>query len=328
MIRWRGHKLGRWLTALAMFIAMDCAAARADTYPNRPVRLIVPFAAGGLNDVVARLVAPYLERSLGQPFIIDNRPAASGIVGTDATAKATPDGYTLLMVASSFTVIPATHAKVPYDAERDLAPVVMVAKNSLLFLVNPKVPAKSLAEFVTLAKASPGKFNYASPGAATQTHLVVELFSQKAGIKLQHIPYRGGAPAMTAMVAGETQFTAISTLLSLPQIQSAALRAIASGSLTRDPQLPDLPTVAEQGFPGFEAIQWIGLLTTAGTPSEIIERLNAEVNRALRDPDLIAKFAQQGISPAGGSPADFQRTIAADLKNWTEIARAANIKAE
>lgn len=328
MIRWRGHKLGRWLTALAMLIAMDCAAARADTYPNRPVRLIVPFAAGGLNDVVARLVAPYLERSLGQPFIIDNRPAASGIVGTDATAKATPDGYTLLMVASSFTVIPATHAKVPYDAERDLAPVVMVAKNSLLFLVNPKVPAKSLAEFVTLAKASPGKFNYASPGAATQTHLVVELFSQKAGIKLQHIPYRGGAPAMTAMVAGETQFTAISTLLSLPQIQSAALRAIASGSLTRDPQLPDLPTVAEQGFPGFEAIQWIGLLTTAGTPSEIIERLNAEVNRALRDPDLIAKFAQQGISPAGGSPADFQRTIAADLKNWTDTARAANIKAE
>ena len=306
----------------------DIAGARADTYPSRPVRLIVPFAAGGLNDVVARLVAPYLERALGQPFIIDNRPAASGIVGTDATAKATPDGYTLLMVASSFTVIPATHQKVPYDAQRDLAPIVMVAKNALLFLVNPKVPAKSLAEFVALAKADPGKFNYASPGAATQTHLVVELFSQRAGIKLQHIPYRGGAPAMTAMVAGDTQFTAISTLLSLPQIQSAALRAIASGSLTRDPQLPDLPTVAEQGFPGFEAIQWIGLLTTAGTPTEIIERLNAEVNRALRDPDLIAKFAQQGISPAGGTPADFQRTIATDLRNWTETARAANIKAE
>ena len=306
----------------------DIAGAQTDTYPSRPVRLIVPFAAGGLNDVVARLVAPYLERALGQPFIIDNRPAASGIVGTDATAKATPDGYTLLMVASSFTVIPATHQKVPYDAQRDLAPIVMVAKNALLFLVNPKVPAKSLAEFVALAKADPGKFNYASPGAATQTHLVVELFSQRAGIKLQHIPYRGGAPAMTAMVAGDTQFTAISTLLSLPQIQSAALRAIASGSLTRDPQLPDLPTVAEQGFPGFEAIQWIGLLTTAGTPTEIIERLNAEVNRVLRDPDLIAKFAQQGISPAGGTPADFQRTIAADLKNWTETARAANIRAE
>src|SRR6516164_7771717 len=228
-----GRRFG--IRSVALFVvvlaALGAAGARADTYPNRPVRLIVPFAAGGLNDVVARLVAPYLERSLGQPFIVDNRPAASGIVGTDATAKAPPDGYTLLMVASSFAVVPATNPKLPYDSERDLAPIVMVAKNSLLFLVNPKVPAHSLAEFITLAKANPGKLNYASPGAATQTHLVVELFSRKADIKLQHIPYRGGAPAMTAMVAGDTQFTAISTLLSLPQIQAGALRAIASGSL-------------------------------------------------------------------------------------------------
>ncbi len=240
----------RSLALVVMALAtLRAAGAHADTYPNRPVRLIVPFAAGGLNDVVARLVAPYLERSLGQPFMVDNRPAASGIVGTDATAKAPPDGYTLLMVASSFTVVPATNPKLPYDPERDLAPIVMVAKNSLLFLVNPKVPAHSLAEFVTLAKANPGKLNYASPGAATQTHLVVELFSRRADIKLQHIPYRGGAPAMTAMVAGDTQFTAISTLLSLPQIQAGALRAIANGSLSRDAQLPDLSTVAEQGFP-------------------------------------------------------------------------------
>jgi tripartite-type tricarboxylate transporter receptor subunit TctC len=315
------------LAALALLVASPTDLS-ADTYPSRPVRLIVPFAAGGLNDVVARLVAPYLERALGQPFIVDNRPAASGIVGTDATAKAPPDGYTLLMVASSFTVIPATRPSVPYDSERDLAPIIMVAKNSMLFLVNPKVPANSLAEFVALARAEPGKFNYASPGAATQTHLVVELFSRKAGVKLQHIPYRGGAPAMTAMVAGETQFTAISTLLSLPQIQAGALRAIANGNPTREAQFPDLPTVAEQGYPGFEAIQWIGLLTTAGTPREIIERINTEINRALSDPDLIAKFAQQGISPAGGTPADFQRAIATDLKNWTEIARTANIKAE
>src|SRR6267154_3924623 len=226
------HRLAAWLS---VFIALVGSAAAADTYPTRPIRLIVPFAAGGLNDVVARLLAPYLERSLGQPVVVDNRPAASGIVGTDATAKAAPDGYTLLMVASSYTIVPATHGKLPYDPERDLAPIVMVAKNSLLFLVNPKVPAHSLAEFVTLAKANPGKLNYASPGAATQTHLVVELFKQRAGIKLQHIPYRGGAPAMTAMVAGDTQFTAISTLLSLPQIENHALRPIASGSLTRDP---------------------------------------------------------------------------------------------
>jgi tripartite-type tricarboxylate transporter receptor subunit TctC len=328
MVQSRRSRLGVWLCALMTLAAIGASGVRADTYPNRPVRLIVPFAAGGLNDVVARLVAPYLERALGQPFIIDNRPAASGIVGTDATAKAAPDGYTLLMVASSFTVIPATRPSVPYDSERDLAPIIMVAKNSMLFLVNPKVPAKSLAEFVALAKAEPGKFNYASPGAATQTHLVVELFSRRAGIKLQHIPYRGGAPAITAMVAGDTHFTAISTLLSLPQIQAGALRAIANGNLTREAQFPDLPTVAEQGYPGFEAIQWIGLLTTAGTPREIIERINSEINRALKDPELIAKFAQQGITLVGGTSADFQHTIAADLKNWTETARTANIKAE
>ena len=321
-------RFGRSILLALALVELCATGAYADAYPNRPVRLIVPFAAGGLNDVVARLVAPYLERSLGQPFVIDNRPAASGIVGTDATAKAMPDGHTLLMVASSFTVVPATHPKLPYDPERDLAPIAMVAKNPLLFLVNPRVPARSLAEFVALARANPGKLNYASPGAATQTHLVVELFSRKANIKLQHIPYRGGAPAMTAMVAGDTQFTAISTLLSLPQIEACVLRAIANGSLSRDAQLPNLPTVAEQGFPGFEAIQWIGLLTTAGTPQDVIDRINAELNRALRDPDLVAKFAQQGLSPAGGTPTEFQRTIATDLKNWTETARAANITAD
>src|SRR5262245_20087923 len=302
----------KFVVATLLAIAL-VTSAHAQTYPDRPVRLIVPFAAGGLNDVVARLIAPYLERSLGQPFIVDNRPAASGIVGTDATAKATPDGHTLLMVASSYAVVPATHPKLPYDAERDLAPIAMVAKNSLLFLVNPKVPADSLGEFVALAKANPGQLNYASPGAATQTHLVVELLSQKAGIKLQHIPYRGGAPAMMAMVAGDTQFTAISTLISLPQIRSGAVRPIASGSLNRDPQLPDLPTVAEQGFPGFEAIQWIGLLTTGGTPKHIIERINAELTSALRDPDVIGKRAQQGLSPAGVTPDKIQRRIAAYL---------------
>jgi tripartite-type tricarboxylate transporter receptor subunit TctC len=314
--------------ALLAAIAIGAPSAHAQSYPDRPIRLVVPFAAGGLIDVAARLVAPHLEKSLGQPVIIDNRPAAAGMVGTDQVAKAQPDGHTLLMVASSFTVIPATRSKVPYDAARDLAPILVVAKSSMLFLINPKVPAKSLTEFVALAKAEPGKFNYATPGAASQAHLLIELFSQKAGIKMQHIPFRGGNPAMQAMVAGDTQFTAISTLLSLPHLQSGSLRAIANGNLTREPALPDLPTIAEQGYPDFEAIQWIGLLTTAGTPKPVVDRLNAEVNRALRDPDLIAKFAQQGLVPAGGTPDDFARTIAADLKNWSETARAANIKAD
>ena len=312
------------LAATLLVVATPVLAA----YPDHPVRIIVPFAAGGLNDAVARLVQPYLEKSLGQPVIVENRPAASGIVGTDAVAKAPPDGYMLLMVASSHTVIPATNAKLPYDAEKDLATVAMIGKNPLLFVVNNKVEAKTLGELVAAAKAKPGVLNYASPGAASQTHLVVELFSQRAGIKLQHIPYRGGAPAVLAVVAGDTQFTVISPLASLPQIQAGTLRALAAGSLTRDPQFPDLLTVAESGFPGFEAIQWVGMLTTAGTPREIIDRLNAELNRALKDPDLIAKLATQGVSPAGGTPEEFQKIISTEIKNWTEIAKAANIKAE
>ena len=307
---------------------LGAPALAAEGYPDRPVRIIVPFAPGGLNDTVARLIQPSLEKSLGQPVIVENRPAASGIVGTDAVAKATPDGTMLLMVASSYTVIPATNPKLPYDSERDLQPIAMVGKNPILFVVTAKLPAHTLAEFISLAKASPGKLNYASAGAASQSHLVSELFSRAAGIKLQHVPYRGGAPAITATVAGETQFCALSPLVSLPQIEAGNLRALASGSLTRDPQFPDLPTVAESGFPGFEAIQWVGLLTTGGTPAPIVARLNAEVNKALRDPGLIAKFALQGLSPAGGSAEEFQATIAREIRKWTEVAREADIKAQ
>jgi tripartite-type tricarboxylate transporter receptor subunit TctC len=304
------------------------ATANAQTYPNRVVRIVVPFPAGGLNDTVARLLQPHLEKVLGQTVIVDNRAGASGILGTDAVAKSPPDGHTLVMVASSHTVTPATNSKLPYNTENDLASVVMVGKSPLLFVVNAKVKAKTLPEFIALAKASPGKLNYATPGAASQSHLVTELLSARTGIKMQHIPYRGGAPAMTAVIAGDTEFAVISTLLSLPHIQAGTVRAIAVGSLTRDPQFPDLPTIAESGVPGFEAIQWVGLLAAAGTPQPIVDRLNAEVNRALRDPDLVAKLAQQGINPAGGTPADFQKVISSEVRQWTEVARAANIKAE
>ncbi len=319
---WRGGFI------VAALIAAGATAAGAQTYPSHTVKLVVPFAPGGLNDTTARLLQPYLEKALGQPVIVDNRPGASGIVGTDSVAKAPPDGHTLLMVASSHTVVPATNSKLPYDADRDFAPIAMVGKNPLLFVINAKVAAKTLPEFVALAKASPGKLNYASPGAASQSHLVTELFDQKAGIKMQHVPYRGGAPAILSVVKGDTQFVVISPLASLPHIQSGALRAIAAGSLTRDPQFSNLPTVAEQGFPDFEAIQWVGLLTTAGTPKAIVDRLNAEVNRALRDPDMIAKLAKQGVSPAGGSPADFKKVIATEIQKWKEVARSADIKAQ
>jgi tripartite-type tricarboxylate transporter receptor subunit TctC len=319
------------LVALFAGALLACVAsgAHAQAYPDRTVRIIVPFPPGGLNDTVARLIQPHLEKGLGQPVIIDNRPAASGIVGSDAVAKAAPDGHTLLLVASSHTVIPATNAKLPYDAARDFAPIALVGKGPFLFVANPKkVAATTLGEFVALAKASPGALNYASPGAASQTHLLVELFSRLAGIKLQHIPYRGGNPAVLATIAGDTELTVISALVSLPHIQAGALRALATSTATRTPHLPNVPTVAEQGFAGFDAAQWLGLLTTAGTSAAIVTRLNAEVNRALQDPDLIAKLAAQGLAPAGGTPDEFAALIASEIRNWSAVAREANIRVE
>lgn len=308
-----------------LFFAQPLAAA--EIYPTQPIKIIVPFPAGGLNDTVARLLAPYLEQSLGKPVIIDNRAGASGSIGTKAVVGATPDGHTLLMVASSHTIAPATNNALPFDTERDLAAIATVSKNPLMFVVGKDTPAKTLPEFIALAKAAPGKFNYATVGPASQSHLVTELFEQRAGIRMQHIPYRGGAPALTSLLTGETQFAVLSPQVSLPQIEVHALRAIAVGSLTRDPQFPDIATVAEAGLPGFEAIQWVGLLAPAGTPREIVDRLNFEINRAVHEPDLIAKFAQQGMTPAGGTPAAFQKTIETEVKLWIDIAQKANIKA-
>jgi tripartite-type tricarboxylate transporter receptor subunit TctC len=301
---------------------------RAQTYPTQTVRIIVPFAPGGLNDTTARLLQPHLEKALGQTVIVDNRPAASGIVGTDAVAKAAPDGHTLLVVASSHAVVPATNPKVPYNIERDLAAIALVSKNPFFFVVNSKVPAKTLQEFVALVKKEPNKYNYSSPGAAGHNHLVTALFSQRAGITMQHVPFRGGAPAVRALVAGETHFAVISPLAALPHMKSGALRVLAAGGLERDKQFPDIPTVAESGYPGFEALQWVGILTTAGTPKPIVDRLNAEINKALHDPATVARFTQLGVAIAGGGSDDFHKQIVREYRNWVDVARAANIKAQ
>ncbi|HEY0568066.1 MAG TPA: tripartite tricarboxylate transporter substrate binding protein [Xanthobacteraceae bacterium] len=303
-------------------------AASAQPYPNRAVRIIVPFPPGGAVDISARLMQAGLERVLGQPVIIDNRPGASGVVGTDQVAKAPADGHTLLMAFATHTVNPAVNTKLPYDTERDLAPVILIGKNPLLLLVNAKVPVRNLAEFIAYAKANDGKLNYATPGAASQAHLIIEWLSGLAGIKMQHIPYRGGAPAVMGTVAGETQLTAMSPLASLAQIEAGALRPIATGSITRDKQFPDLPTIAESGYPGFEAVAWVGMFAPVGTPREIVDRLNSEVNKLIQVPDTIAKLEQQGVTPAGGTPEAFGEFIAAEIRRWTEAARANNIRAE
>jgi tripartite-type tricarboxylate transporter receptor subunit TctC len=311
--------------SIALLWALVQPLSAAD-YPDRPIHLIVPFAAGGANDIIARLIQPALALALGQPIIIDNRPAASGTVGTEAVVRARPDGYTLLMAFTTHTVNPAINAKLPYDTERDLAPIVLVGKSPLIFSVNPKVPAKTLAEFIALAKASPGKLNYATPGSTSEAHLLMALWTKRAGIEMQHIAYRGGAPAVLGTVSGESEITLMSPIASLSQIKAGTLRAIAVGSLERDPQLPDVPTFAQSGFPGFEAVAWAGLFTTAGTPQPIIARLNTEVNRIIRDPQMIARFAEQGITPAGGTPEQFRAYVASEIRRWREAAAVAKIE--
>ena len=317
------------LSVAAAFLAACCATAtQAQSYPSRNVTIIVPFPAGGLVDAAARLLQPELEKALGKPVIIDNRGGAAGVVGTGAVVKAEPDGHTLLMVASTHTVTPAINPNLPYDTERDLVPITIVARDPLLFVVSTKVPAKNLPELIEMAKAEPGKLNYATPGFGSQAHLVTELLSQRAGIKMQHVPYRGGAPAIMAMVTGEAHFSALSGQLSLPQIEAGAIRPVAVGGLTRDTKLPDVPTVAESGFPGFEAVQWIGLLAPRGTPKEIVDRINRIVNNAIKDPAMAQRFAAQGMTPAGTTPEEFQKVIETEVKQWKEVAKAANIKPE
>jgi len=312
----------------ALLVACVASGAAAQSYPSRNVTIIIPFPAGGLNDGAARLLQPELEKALGKAIIIENRGGAAGVVGSNAVARSEPDGHTLLMIASSFTVTPAINPNMPYEADRDLQPITMFAKDPLVFVVNKDVKAKNLQELVALAKAEPGKLNYATPGFGSQAHFVTELLSQRAGIKMQHVPYRGGAPAMQAMITGEAQFSVISAQLSLPQIEAGSIRAIAAGGLTRDAKLPDVPTVTESGFPGFEAIQWIGLLAPRGTPKEIVDRINQIVNNAIKDPAMAQKFAAQGMTPAGTTPEEFQKVIETEVKQWKEVAKAANIKPE
>jgi tripartite-type tricarboxylate transporter receptor subunit TctC len=310
---------------LLMFFTASAASAQTFTHT---IRLIVPFPAGGSNDVMARIIAPHLEQALGQTVIVDNRPAAGGIVGSDAVAKAPPDGHTLLLVASSHTVTPALNPKLPYNTEKDFAPISLINTNSMVFFDSPKVPAKTLVEFIELAKQNPGKFNYSSPGAGSQTHLTVELLSKRAGIKMQHIPYKGGAPATTAVISGEVEFTMLAPNVIFPHIEAGTIRPIASGDATRHPRLPDVPTLAEQGFPDIRAIQWVGMFTAAATPKPVLDRLNAELNRIVRLPDVIEKLKQQGVTPTGSTQEEFVKLISTEIRNWTEVVREANIKVE
>ncbi len=314
--------------AAAAGVLIALSTAGAQTWPSKPIKLIVPFAPGGANDIVARLLQPSLEKALGQPIVVENRPGASGVVGTDAVAKSPPDGHTLGVALATHSVNPAVNPKMPYDTEKDLSPIILIGKNPLMFVVNANVPAKTLAEFAALAKANPEKYNYSTPGAASQAHLIISQWSNLAGVRIQHVPYRGGAPAILSTVSGETQFSVMSSLVSAAHIRAGKLRALAVGSLARDPKFPEVPTVVESGYPGIEAVTWVGMFAPAGTPRPIIDRLNAEINRIIREPEIKAKLDQQGIVAGGGTPEDFAALISAEIKRWTAVARANNISLE
>jgi tripartite-type tricarboxylate transporter receptor subunit TctC len=313
---------------MVVFVAVTAFASPglAQKYPDRPIRVIVPLPPGGVVDIVARLLQPHLEKALGQPLIVDNRSGASGIIGANAVATAPPDGYTLLLAPTTFSITAALHPKLPFDPMSAFAPIAVIGHNPMLLLVNPKVPAQTPQELVALAKAKPGSLNYSSPGISSQTQLLIELWSLQAGIKMQHVPYRGGNPALMSTVAGETEVTLISSTLALPQIEAKTLRPLATGGPAREAQLPGVLTTAEAGYPKFQALQWIGLFATGGTPNDVVERLNAEVNRALDMKELQARLSEQGMSKAGGTPQQFRTLLESEVSQWKEVASAAHIE--
>jgi tripartite-type tricarboxylate transporter receptor subunit TctC len=301
--------------------------AWAQSYPTRPVRIIVPFAPAGSTDIVARLIGQWLSERLGQQFVIDNRPGGGGNIGTEAVVRAPADGYTLLLVGGSNAINATLYDKLNFNFIRDIAPVGSVIRFPYVMVVNPSVPAKSVPEFIAYAKTSPGKINYASAGTGTATHLTGELFKMMAGVDMVHVPYRGGGPALTDLLAGQVQVMFPTTVSSIGYIRAGRLRALAVTAATRSDALPDIPTVAEF-VPGYEASNWYGVGAPKATPAEIVEKLNKEVNAALADPNMKARLADLGGTALAGSPADFGKLIADETEKWGKVIRAANIKAE
>jgi tripartite-type tricarboxylate transporter receptor subunit TctC len=310
---------------LAVALTMPASAAE---FPDHPVKLIVPTAPGGVNDIVARLIQPGLTAALKQPIVVENKSGANNIIGTNFVAKSPPDGYTLVVVPASHSVNPAVQANMPFDTEKDLTPIILIGKNAMMFLVNPQVPATTLQEFSALAKANPNKFSFATPGMASQAHLVIAQWAIVAGVEATNVPYRGGAPSMLATIGGEVQFTVMSSLLAAPQVESGKLRALAIGSLQRDRNFPDLPTFSEVGYPGLEAVTWVGVFAPAGTPPAIVARLNGEIDRIIHEPDVAAKLDKQGIVVDGGPPDVLGRLVANEIARWTAVAQKNHIGVE
>ena len=310
----------------APFLHAGTAAAQA--YPTKPIRLIVPQSAGGSTDLAARIVAQRLSDSLNQSMVVDNRPGAGSLNGTDMVAKAAPDGYTLLAVAASFTINPSLHQKLPFDPIRDFVPITILCSLPHILVVHPSVPVKSVQELVTLAKSKPGQLNYGSSGIATSTHLAAELFMHMTGTQMVNVPYKGGAPGMIALLGGQVQlyFATIST--ALPQIHAGKLRALAVTSARRSVAAPEFPTIAEAGVPGYQHASWVGTLAPAKTPRPVVTRLHAEVVKIVHLPEVKNALLREGLEAVGNSPEEFAAIIKNEIAKWKKVVKAAGIKAE
>ena len=317
--------------ALAFVLVAGAATgpACADDYPTHPIRLIVPFAAGGAADSVARIVGKRMGDALGQTIVVEDRGGGGGIIGAEIVRNSDPDGYTLLLGQSGpISINPGIYPKLSYDPEKDFMPVSMTTSYPYVLVVNPSLGVKTVAELVALAKSKPGQLNYGTAGVGASNHLATELFDSKAGIKMTHIPYRGTALAVADLISGEVQVVFADPVSALSQVRAGALTALAVTSKERSPVAPDLPTIAESGYPGFDAIAWHGIMAPAGTPPAIVERLNTEIIKALKDPETAKLIEQQAIQVVGNSPKAFADFIKQDIVLWRGVAQEAQVEAE
>jgi len=315
------------LLVLSLATLSFAAPARAD-YPDKPIRLLLPFPAGGAVDIVARVITAKMSEELGKPFIIENKSGAGGIIATDAVAKAAPDGHTLLLTTPNHTINAALQSTLPYDTEKDLMPVSVIAEVPEVLVSHPSAPFKTFPEFVEYARTNPGKLNYASAGLGTLPHVTMELLLRRIGIQVAHVPYRGAAPAMNDLLAGVVQLKMDTYTTSNPQVTAGKLRMLGIASTHRSKLMPDTPTIAEMGLPGYEGILWIAMMAPAGTPKPIVEKLAAASAKAARAPDVAERLIRDGVDPVGGTPAELAALIARELPQWRDLAKAANIKLE
>jgi tripartite-type tricarboxylate transporter receptor subunit TctC len=317
----------RLMTAAALCLALAAGAAAAD-YPDRPIRLIIPFPPGGSNDVVGRLIAKTLSEKIGQQVFVDNRGGAGGLIGTEALAKSTPDGYTLGIVSIAHAVNPALHDPLPYDPLKSFEPISILATGPNVLVVNPDLPVHSVKELIALAKQKPGELNYASAGIGSFQHLGGELFKLEANVNIVHVPYKGGGPAMQDVVAGHVKIMFSSLIQTTPLIKAGRLRPLGVGGTKRSAVLPDVPTIAEAGLPGYAANNWWGIFAPAGTPKPIVEKLYKDIQLALQSPEMLKEFDIEGAAPVTMTSAEFADFVKAEIDKWAKVVKAGNIKAQ